>query len=373
MNDDANNDAGLPLPEDVSYLKTQCPLCDGAIEFPAAEFGTTANCPHCGKTIALGMPSDNETQNLPPLPREFATRPTGIPKSFADKIGLNWNLVVVTAIAIVCWSPMAAMLYQARDPLGTPKIPTRPSAEQFLNSRDTLGIEPKALEVPVLPAFGSPTKNQLSDADIGIAPNGLPAGKWSSTLQPINGWPNLYRDPSTGKKYRLLNGGIVEETSPYAGLTVEEMKAKIKLDSEISDSWAQQVRARQERFNQQQIIDELRRANDIAEENAIWQSSWQIENRPMYSQPIQLPTPVSPLPTTITSFDPNSLANPYGAGSPYKADGLMNPYSQYGSPYSSKSWRNPYATDTLAQNRGEILTLRTRQNFMTAKAITGEN
>jgi hypothetical protein len=45
-------------------------------------------------------------------------------------------------------------------------------------------------------------------------------------------------------------------------------------------------------------------------------------------------------------FDPNSLANPYGAGSPYKPDGLMNPYSQYGSPYSSKSWRNPYATDT---------------------------
>jgi hypothetical protein len=44
-------------------------------------------------------------------------------------------------------------------------------------------------------------------------------------------------------------------------------------------------------------------------------------------------------------YDPNSLANPYGAGSPYKADGLMNPYSQYGSEYSNKSWKNPYATD----------------------------
>ena len=44
-------------------------------------------------------------------------------------------------------------------------------------------------------------------------------------------------------------------------------------------------------------------------------------------------------------YDPNSLANPYGAGSPYKANGLMNPYSQYGSPYSNKSWTNPYATD----------------------------
>lgn len=44
-------------------------------------------------------------------------------------------------------------------------------------------------------------------------------------------------------------------------------------------------------------------------------------------------------------FDPNCLSNPYGAGSPYKADGLMNQYSPYGSPYSNKSWTNPYATD----------------------------
>jgi hypothetical protein len=44
-------------------------------------------------------------------------------------------------------------------------------------------------------------------------------------------------------------------------------------------------------------------------------------------------------------YDARCLNNPYGAGSPYKGDGLMNPYSQYGSPYSSKSWANPYATD----------------------------
>ena len=44
-------------------------------------------------------------------------------------------------------------------------------------------------------------------------------------------------------------------------------------------------------------------------------------------------------------YDSNCLNNPYGAGSPYKADGLMNPYSQYGSPYSNKSWTNPYATN----------------------------
>ncbi len=44
-------------------------------------------------------------------------------------------------------------------------------------------------------------------------------------------------------------------------------------------------------------------------------------------------------------YDPACLDNKFGAGNPYKSDGLMNPYSQYGSPYSSKSWTNPYATD----------------------------
>lgn len=47
----------------------------------------------------------------------------------------------------------------------------------------------------------------------------------------------------------------------------------------------------------------------------------------------------------VCPYDPNCLDNPYGAGSPYKSDGLMNPYSEYGSPYSNKSWTNPYATD----------------------------
>ena len=44
-------------------------------------------------------------------------------------------------------------------------------------------------------------------------------------------------------------------------------------------------------------------------------------------------------------YDPRCLNNPYGDGSPYKADGLMNPYSPYGSPYSNKSHTNPYATE----------------------------
>jgi hypothetical protein len=64
------------------------------------------------------------------------------------------------------------------------------------------------------------------------------------------------------------------------------------------------------------------------------------------SQNISLPAPATAIRALgVNRYNPNSLANPYGAGSPYKADGLMNPYSQYGSPFSNKSWRNPYATD----------------------------
>ena len=49
--------------------------------------------------------------------------------------------------------------------------------------------------------------------------------------------------------------------------------------------------------------------------------------------------------TAACPYDVNCINNPYGAGSPYKADGLKNPYSSKGSPYSNKSWTNPYATD----------------------------
>ena len=43
-------------------------------------------------------------------------------------------------------------------------------------------------------------------------------------------------------------------------------------------------------------------------------------------------------------YSPDSIANPFGAGSPYRANGLLNPYSPYGSRLSDRSWTNPYAT-----------------------------
>ena len=46
-----------------------------------------------------------------------------------------------------------------------------------------------------------------------------------------------------------------------------------------------------------------------------------------------------------SAYDPTSVNNPYGAGSPYKADGIKNTHSKYGSPYSNQSATNPYATE----------------------------
>lgn len=56
----------------------------------------------------------------------------------------------------------------------------------------------------------------------------------------------------------------------------------------------------------------------------------------------------------VCPFDQDCLDNPFGAGSPFKSDGLMNPYSEYGSRFSNKSWTNPYATDapTLYDSQG---------------------
>lgn len=59
-------------------------------------------------------------------------------------------------------------------------------------------------------------------------------------------------------------------------------------------------------------------------------------------------------------YAPDSLSNPYGAGSRLGANSPTNPYSRYGSPYSNRSWANPYATnppklyDDDGQYRGKL-------------------
>ena len=78
----------------------------------------------------------------------------------------------------------------------------------------------------------------------------------------------------------------------------------------------------------------------------------------------QFGQPRQPLGTLRTNqFDQSSIANPFGAGSPFKANGLMTPHGQYGSPFSNQSWRNPYATEAPrlyqgGQYRGRLSTNR---------------
>jgi len=48
---------------------------------------------------------------------------------------------------------------------------------------------------------------------------------------------------------------------------------------------------------------------------------------------------------SANAFDPNSSANPYGAGNPFLPNSITNEVGRYGSPYSNQSATNPYATD----------------------------
>ena len=63
---------------------------------------------------------------------------------------------------------------------------------------------------------------------------------------------------------------------------------------------------------------------------------------------------------SANEFDPNSIANPFGAGSPYSSNSVTNEFGIYGSPYSNRSASNPYATeaprlcDQQGNYRGEL-------------------
>jgi hypothetical protein len=40
---------------------------------------------------------------------------------------------------------------------------------------------------------------------------------------------------------------------------------------------------------------------------------------------------------SANEFDPNSIANPYGAGNPYSPNSVTNEYGLYGNPFSNQS------------------------------------
>ena len=44
-------------------------------------------------------------------------------------------------------------------------------------------------------------------------------------------------------------------------------------------------------------------------------------------------------------YNPNSTANPFGAGNPFNPNSVTNPFSPYGNPFSNQSATNRFATD----------------------------
>jgi hypothetical protein len=48
---------------------------------------------------------------------------------------------------------------------------------------------------------------------------------------------------------------------------------------------------------------------------------------------------------SANELDPNSIANPFGAGSPFSPNSVTNEFGIYGNPYSNQSATNPYATE----------------------------
>jgi len=54
---------------------------------------------------------------------------------------------------------------------------------------------------------------------------------------------------------------------------------------------------------------------------------------------------------SANEFDPNSTANPFGAGSPYSSNSVTNEFGIYGNPFSNQSDTNPYATEALLQEQ----------------------
>ena len=65
---------------------------------------------------------------------------------------------------------------------------------------------------------------------------------------------------------------------------------------------------------------------------------------------------------SANEFDPNSTANPFGAGSPYSSNSVTNEFGIYGNSFSNQSATNPYATDAprlydqQGQYRGKLST-----------------
>jgi len=245
--------------------------------------------------------------------------------AFDDLIPTNATTKrVSTAPDFATLKPVSALPdFATLKPISAPKpklltddefgISSQKTAPKILTDEEFGVTPPKPTnELSDAEVFGQP--KELSDSDVGIGIT--PAIVASQQLQPLQ---------------RRLQSASEDDTAWQ--LRMDELNRE-------SERLIEQQREELAQERQQQALEDI--ASQLRE------LRYQQEDEAM-QQSLISPPPISVSPSVVVSpnsFDPDSLANPYGAGSPYKSDGLMNPYSQYGSPYSSKSWRNPYATDT---------------------------
>ena len=228
-----------------------------------------------------------------------------------------------------------------------PPSPKRLTAQEFLDAPD---ISQPVSSNP-LPDFG--TKSDAKLPDFGPAQRGIgfvpdkPPDLDGSSLRIV---PTMVSTPQNSKRVQTLVNNLIEANAESQRRFEQVLGQQQQQRTLEEQQRALEDIARQLQLLQFQQEEDALLAERIEGDRKLQQIRLQLEDGAMRqrisSRPVQPILVSPPVVVSANSYDPHSLVNPYGAGSPYKADGLMNPYSQYGSPYSSKSWRNPYATDT---------------------------
>lgn len=271
------------------YLRSMCRYCCGPIEFPTHGVGEAIECPHCEKPIQL--------ERMSTAKRFFVAA-----RFWCGRQESKWKWVA-SSVAVVLICGTALYIYtdwraRSREMLAQAEAAQRANEDAEAARAD---LAEQQLEAQKESNRIAEERAQRAQAEAERV--------WDEEHPP--GW-RIH-----GTKSEQLAKRQLEETERA---------------NDIASDLAFQQRVQQIRRESQERTDQI---------NRDYRARMAEINR-TYSTPVLPPAPA----IQVGSYSPASLANPYGAGSPYKADGLMNPYSQYGSPYSSTSWRNPYATDT---------------------------
>ena len=93
---------------DLTYCRTQCPHCDGLIEFPSHGLGQRVDCPHCQQPLSLGSPDKLiKRVSLPPkLPSQKQVFDPAVHRtweSFMDTAKKN-PMMLATSISIMLFA-----------------------------------------------------------------------------------------------------------------------------------------------------------------------------------------------------------------------------------------------------------------------------